>query len=1508
MEYLIAFYTGRKIYTLTIKPGASATIGNAQSDTLFIDRKELRPSHILLSCDSGGVRILSQTPLKFGGEEVNNRVLSAGDVVCVTEKITLAVFAAKCQLNSAISLEGFDEIRIGRSYNSNDICLKDSNVSTRHAVLKKINGQWTISDLQSRNGTFVNGELSQTDTEISAEKVNIFICGYVFYIQDNVLRFSNIPGEIEFSPEISDSLIPIPARQKAYPFFQRSPRIRSRAEKANFEISSPPNTGTKPTVSWMTVILPPVMMVAVMGFVAMMTGNFNMLLYSVPMSMMSVVITVINNKNSIKKWMKNNGLAIEKYSEYLSQTDKDITDAEGKFVSSLSSANPGVIECLSIAQNVSRRLWERNSRDNDFLSVRLGTGTRESNVKIKLPNAQMSIEENLFAKQAEEIRDKHTVLTGIPVCHSLLDYPITGLSGGRESVIHTTWRIIMDIATHHSYEDVKIICVYPEDERDKWEWLRWLPHIWDTKHKKRYLSFSRDEARSILREAAETMKVRRRDIKPGDRDAQPAMPFYILVLADRMLTEASGELFLPETAALGFAAIYAYGDIGSLPGECQSVIMCDSPAKIQSTDPARGSITTPFTPDKVSLDILDEFARALAPVHLVSAGGGNRMPSKISLLQGFDVNTVEEFDFMSRWGEAKPEKSLAAPMGIRENGDKFYFNIFDNSKGTGGLGPHGMTVGTTGSGKTETLTTLLLSIAMTFSPEDVNFAIIEFKGESLSSILKPLPHVAGVITNLNDPSVVIRGMKSLEAEKERRERIFATIPELEGQELPTYRAYRKAHPELNLEPLPYLLVVIDEFAEFMTEFPEYKEVISSFSKVCRTPGMYMILTMQSPGGVISPSIAANLNFCISMRTASVEDSKLVIGTDEAFKLSAPGRTIIKAGANLYEHIQTFYAKAPYKPGSGQADTVDEINLVALDGTANKPKIYDKTIKAKKKDEVSQGRVVVQKIIETAKDNNIPHARPVWTDPLPTMLALDELTAGYEAFDREKKTWSAVNKGLAVIAGRVDATHEQRQYPLVLDFMKDGHQVLYGAPSTGKTSFLQTVILSAALSYTPEQVNFVILDYGSFILKVFKTLPHCIIAADPTDEDKVKKAQEFLCNELASRRKLFSAEGVANLEAYREAVGKPVPAIIVVVDNIASLSNQSSDLMDILNTTASGGGGLGIYLMITTGSTGGFLYKMSSYVKSNHTLQMTDKTDYRPLVGGDGKTYPGNYPGRGLTKGALEYQAALCVEGATENDRGRKLKTLCAEMAEAWKGKCASLEEAQAALEAPIEAGELTYGKNAVQLGMKKGSRTPAEFAYNKMNGCVISGADGSGKSTILAMIAQALDEDTDTKLYVYEEKPLIEKICSNAVIMHNPEEAEKVIAELEKEYVDRDEDTEGRIVLCLDEFFLLYQDLSDEGAKVLEAIARGGAERNMYIYITCTASGLSKFMTAKVSMMTELLSGGNAIITGGSLKDYTAFNALHREDNMSFKAHEGCIIHNSKVIPVMFGKPKEAQV
>ncbi len=1498
MEYLIALYTGKKIYTYTLKNGITATVGDTKNDNISAADSGLGSAYAVLACDAGGVRILTRQPFSIGNDSATDRILSAGDVVTLTDKITLAVFRSVCSLETPINLNGIDELALGRSYNDNDICLKAPEVSSRHLLLRREGIRWTVTDIGSRNGTFVDGTLVDVDTPLIAEDVNIFAGGYIFHIHSDELRFTNTPHEIELVPEIAEAVERKKSLPKRYPFFQRSPRIRTRAEKVDCEIFQPPNVGNKPQLSWLSLLLPPIMMVIVMGGVATVTKNYNMLIYSLPMSMISVVVSIINTKTNLKKWQEKNGLAMEKYSEHLKEREKTITDAEGAYIAALSTASPGVDECIAIADSVSRRLWERTPRDNDFLSVRLGTGTIASNVDVKIPQEQISLEENPFTAQTALLKESHTVLTGVPVCHSFLSYPITGLAGRREDVMQTVRRIVMDIACHHSYEDVKIICVYPEEEKEQWDWLRWLPHVWNAARAKRYIACTTKEARTMLREAGDTLKLRRREAKENSssREFVPETPFYFMILADRDLTEASGEQFLPESDVLGFAALYAYGDIGALPGECQSVIMCGEKPFIQNTRHDAKDSNIYYIPDSVRLSQADSFARSLAPVRLLQSGGGSKMPKSVTFLQGFNAKTIEDLDVIGRWGSSHSEKSLAAPIGIKENGDVFEFDVFEKA-----MGPHGIAAGTSGSGKSEMLTTWLLSMALTFSPDDVNFALIEFKGNDLSNILKDLPHIAGIISNLNDPSAIVRGLKSLKGEKDRRMRLFEQSSFLSSKSIFAYQKYQKSHPDEGLEPLPYLIIVVDEFAEFVTQYPEYNDEIVSIARVGRSVGMYMVLTMQSPQGVVKGQVSSNTKFRVCLRTATAAESKEIIGTDDAYNISAPGRAYVKVGNNeVYEQVQTFYAKAPYNPLSGQTTSSADIRLVNLNGTREKLVNYEKTVKAVR-DEMSEGNAIVKDIIEQAETHHIHHARPVWTEPLPEKLLLSELIAGQEAFDTKSGKWAQINEGLSVTVGRIDDPEHQTQYPLVLNFMDDGHQVLYGAPATGKTTFLQTVLLSAAMTYTPEQVNFIIFDYGSFILGSFDILPHCLIAADPTDEDKLKKARDYLQNELASRRRLFSARKVSNLIEYREDTGKPFPAIIVAIDNIASLYNQSPDIMDVLNQTARDGSSLGIYLMMTAGSTGSYMFRISQYVKAKYTLQMTDKAEYRDILGGDGKMQPGRVVGRGLTKGPLEYQTALYLEGGN-----RKLTERLTEMSEAWTGKRASILEAETA---PVDIGELKSSGDGVQIGIDKVTREPVEFVFRDMNGCVISGKDGGGKTNVMGFIAKTLGNDPDTKLYIFEKEgnTFLENLCPNAKTVHDAAGVDGVVAELESAFDERDEDSKGRIVFCIDDFNYFYSAISNENVNVLNNIIQGGADRGIYFYLTCNLKGLERMTTFKVKPFMSCLRNGNAVVAGGSLSDCRAFENMYPTgEKPVIGEYEGCIIHGGKITALKLGKVEGA--
>jgi S-DNA-T family DNA segregation ATPase FtsK/SpoIIIE len=1224
--------------------------------------------------------------------------------------------------------------------------------------------------------------------------------------------------------------------------------------------------------------------------VASMTRNVTTLYYTVPMSCVSVVVAVVNYKSQTKKWRRARKLAEEKYAAHLKEREDAIAAAETEFLRALSTVNPGVRECAGIAARLERRLWERAPQDEDFLEIRLGAGQARSNVSVKIPQAQLSIEEDPLLEEAKKLRERHLTLTGVPVAHSFLSSSVTGLAGSRAGIQRTAWTILTGVATHHSYEDVKIVCVYPESEKREWAWVRWLPHVWNAARTKRFLACSPEDVRSLLREMADTLKSRRRDTGDrGGREARPETPVYFLLLADKTLTEDSGEQLLPENSSLGMAAVYAYGGIELLPGECGAVIHCDEPGSALQLKSSAGSRAL-FTPERVSLELMDLFARSLAPVRLRSSAAAGSMPMYITFLQGYEAGRAEELDVLGRWSRSQPFRSIAAPIGIRENGETFFFDIHEK-----GMGPHGIVAGATRWGKSETLTTWLLSVALNFHPHEVSFVLIDFKGDGLSGILMDLPHVAGVISNVDDITSIERNLRSLHGELLRRQRVFK---ETKLENIHKYQeAYRNGKAP---EPMPYLIIVIDEFAELKTQFPDQMNEFISIARVGGSLGVYMVLATQSPGGIVAGQVSANSRFRICLKTAESGESREIIGTTDAFRITVRGRAYVKVGNNeVYEQVQTFYSKAPYRPDAGTKGPVTEISIVETNGERIRPEVYEKTIGLADSD-LGEGRAVSHYIRETAVKNGIADARQVWTEALPKQLFLSDLLDG-EAF--RNGVWKERNKGLSVVAGRVDDPENQCQYPLILDFMEDGHQTLYGAPSSGKTTFLQTVLLSAALSYTPQQVQFLVLDFGTWGMKVFEGLPHTLLVADANDAEKVKKAEEYLLSELASRKRRFAEQGVGRLDAYREVTGEQIPAILIAADNMASLYNTYPDLLDALIEVAREGGGLGLYLLLTAGNSGSFMFRITQYVKVSYALQLTDRADYRALVGGNGRQEPGRFPGRGFAKGPLEFQTALCVAGASEGERAKELRALCAAMGAAWKGPKAVLGGTPEEIDAEV----LSFDGNQAQIGIEKETGRPFGFVFGEMHGCVISGTPESGKTNVLGWIVRGLSEDAETTVYLYEKNEKGSALASlngRAKAARGGEAFDALLSGIAEEYDRRSESgaKEPRIAVCIDDFPQFHDEISDGGLDLLDRVIRYGEEYGMYVYIAGDRDGLIRLHSFLVKPIESCLANGRAVALGGRLKEHGLFGALHQEEDAALSEREGFVIRDGKARRVRLAK------
>jgi S-DNA-T family DNA segregation ATPase FtsK/SpoIIIE len=761
-----------------------------------------------------------------------------------------------------------------------------------------------------------------------------------------------------------------------------------------------------------------------------------------------------------------------------------------------------------------------------------------------------------------------------------------------------------------------------------------------------------------------------------------------------------------------------------------------------------------------------------------------------------------------------------------------------------------------------------------------------------------LPHVAGRISNVNDIASIERNLRSLQGELLRRQRVFM---ETKQENIHKYQeAFRAGRVS---EPMPYLIIVIDEFAELKTRFPEQMNNFIQIARVGGSLGVYMVLATQSPGGgIVSGQVSANSRFRICLKTAEASESKDIIGTADAFRITVRGRAYVKVGNDeVYEQVQTFFSKAPYKPGSGAKGAATKINAVELNGERVRPEVYDETVGAVGAD-FGEGSAVATHIKESSARAGIEGARRVWTEALPERIALSSLIAGREAF--QDGVWTERNDGLAIVAGLVDDPENQRQYPLVLDFDADGHQAVYGAPQSGKTEFLRTALLAAAQMYTPNQMQTVLLEFGASVMKPLETLPHALLVTNGNDADAVKRAEDFLILQLDNRRRRFSEQGVATLKAYRDITGTDEPALLIAVDNMASLYNMYPDFMDTLMIIAREGSGFGMYLLMTASSQGSFMYRVAQYIKCSYALQLVDKSEYRQLVGGNGRVEPGPFQGRGFAKGPLEFQTALFSDSINEAERVKQLREVCAAMSGAWQGGKPDIARA---VSGEADMSELTFDRDSVQIGLEKRSGEAFDFVCDTMNGCIITGAPGSGKTNVLARLVTALSAYEDGALYIYEKGDALGALAKRAKTVREGCEFDGLIDEIASAggEASADEGDARRTAVIIDDFVEFYEEIADETADKLDALIMGGAKRGVFICIAAGKDGLQRFANLSVRTFMLCLEKGNAIALGGRLRDYGMLNALHDSDDLVMTGREGCVISGGKATAVKFAKAAE---
>ena len=1173
----------------------------------------------------GSWKFQSEKAVLANGSVFTEKVIELGDIYIVDREDKQAAMVLPRIKGNGLSLEWEGTaITVGRS-KDNVIVMDCPVISAHHCCIYQQDGVWKISDMKSRNGTYVNDKIVRECTLVSGDEIKIG--PYVLHVEE-VLTICHTDEKLNIKGNKKSSHLVA----RPYPWFSRSPRLKAEIPVTHVNIEAAPDIGEKPT----------------MGI-----GGIS---FSIPTMAVSMGMQGARYMIGKKKYKKQQEQRENVYQNYLSDIEEKLSFHNQRQKEVLEKKYPNCMECMARVEGPSAALWERHPQENDFMNLRLGTGEVPSSATVTVPHSSLSLKEDEYDKTPQELAEKYHMVSDAPIVSEFLKYGNCGLVGKREDTIAMARSMIIQVASLHSYEEVKIIGLYPESEQEMWDWMRWLPHCTDDGHNVRFVASNVSESAPVL-DVWKKVLDRRKEQKENLMYQQKVLPlpYLLFVVADSKLIMDTpiGNYLQMNQPALGMGAIILSESVSEFPHSVQNIVeLYGTIGRIYQRERSNEKVS--FIPEYApqELKVLDTYARKMAPIRLRGGKGDQGLPSMLTFLDGLHIKNVEQLEIGDYWLNCSPERSLAVPIGVRSNGKPFYFNIHEK-----GHGPHGIVAGKTGSGKTEMVQTWITSMALQFSPEDVNFVLVDFKGTGLLEPFQNLPHLAGMISNLDKD--ITRNLTSLNSEMARR---MTILKNTSSKDILQYRERCKVHPKW--EKLPFLILIFDEFADFKQQFPEFMGTIDSILREGRSIGVYAVLMAQNPSGITTEQTNANIGFRWCLKVASDAASREIIGKTDAASILNPGRAYVKSSTpegEVYELIQSYYAGAEYNPDKEEENiTRVAVSAVERNGrrkTGNLPKVE----KGTKKHEID---VVIEEIVDYCRKNRVKKARQIWLPKLSGQILLPDIQKDdlYEI--------QSLTEGPKAVIGQMDNPAKQSQEILQHEFWEKGNFGVYGITMTGKTTFLQTVMVSLCTRYQPDEVQIYLMEFGGYGLRNLEIFPHVGGAAGDDEPEVLKKITKQLKEEIGVRKAIFRKAGAGSMAAYAEAVGTKLPTIIWLVDNMSQANNCFPELMSEWIMIAREGPARGIFLGASFFGVNGIPINLSQSIKVNFALQLADKMDYYSLVGRTSGKGPEPYLGRGLVsgeKGPLEFQTALPGRQISDGLRTKELREMAKAMQENWNG-------------------------------------------------------------------------------------------------------------------------------------------------------------------------------------------------------------------------------------------------
>ena len=998
------------------------------------------------------------------------------------------------------------------------------------------------------------------------------------------------------------------------------------------------------------------------------------------------------------------------------------------------------------------RLWERRRHDTDFLRVRIGEGELRW-FPLNVPEDPNPVQpfDPIMVLEAGAVSQHLSTVPGMPIAVNLDRAGSVAIIGERVGTLQVARSMMLQLAALHSPDDVHIAAAFPTVAADDWRGVDLLPHCIDDG-----LYDGPVAARRVAQSAAALIGVLGGEL--GDRaqvaaTAKRSVGMAATTDGSRLVVflddhgQVASTIPVPDAdlslVDLRVTMVHLLSDRLDEPSDVTLRITVSggeavvTDARIEDDGQVR---VQNLAIDRTGVELFDAVARTLTPLRLsLSRQDEVQSAEAIEITELLGIDDITTLTPATAWTQRSARDFLRVPIGLDDYGAPVLLDLKESAQL--GMGPHGICIGATGSGKSELLRTLILGLALSHSPEDLSMVLVDYKGGAAFASFEGLPHVAGIIDNLaDDAQLTERARASIQGEVVRRQELLKNANS--SASISHYRELRRERPDL--PPMPHLFVVIDEFGELLTAEPEFVDLLLTIGRIGRSIGVHLLLSSQRIEAGRLRGLDTYLSYRIGLRTFSEAESSIVLDKPDAYHLPAiPGFGYLKVDTSIYRRFRAGYVSGPVHSNDIGVTPSSETRLEPLLLPLFNSLAGESDDGEQQLSRPSVGRALIDEAVDRLLLGGRP-VDPVWLPPLPARIALSRVLDD-----------DAVG-GLQVPMGLIDNPAKQKQDTWRLDLTRSGgHIAVIGAPQTGRSTFLRTLAASMALTHTPRQVSIYGMDLTGGGLARIEDFPHVGGVATRSSKDRLLRLLEELTAMLSTREQVFRTHSIDSLPLLRRLHSEGLipeliaPDVVLLVDGMAQLRSDFAELEEPLLDLLQRGASYGIHVVLALTRWNDLRMAQQPLIGTRIELRLNDPAD--SIIGRKfAKTIRSDQPGRALTDDTLFAQIAFPVLDDTEDDEiGASLTALAQRSASSWQGPSAAPIRLLPADFSPNELPDSLEEPDNIPFGLRQDTMRTAVLDPARDLHLLVFGDSGSGKTSLVRGIIRGfIDRSTPDELVV----------------------------------------------------------------------------------------------------------------------------------------------------------------